>query len=77
MEARQDWTFFRSNQVPDLHDSYGKDFEEKYTAYEAAAERGEIWGETVPALEVWKRMLAHVIRNWSPVDYLQRSMQHS
>ena len=46
MEARGDWTFFRTNDVPELHDLYGKAFEEKYVAYEAAAERGEIWSET-------------------------------
>ena len=38
MEARQDWTLFRSNEVPDLHDLYGRAFEEKYEYYEQLAE---------------------------------------
>src|SRR5689334_23308198 len=31
-----DWTLFSPSDVPDLHDKYGKDFEEAYTRYEAA-----------------------------------------
>jgi ribonucleoside-diphosphate reductase alpha chain len=66
MESRQDWTFFRSNEVPDLHDTYGREFEEKYTAYEAAAERGEIWAQTMPAIEVWKQMLRMLFETGHP-----------
>ena len=66
MEAREDWTFFRANEVPDLHDSYGKDFEAKYVAYEALAAKGEIWSEQVPAIEVWKRMLRMLFETGHP-----------
>ncbi|MEM7789870.1 MAG: ATP cone domain-containing protein, partial [Verrucomicrobiota bacterium] len=41
MEAREHWTLFRSNEAPDLHDLYGKAFEDRYGEYEAMAERGE------------------------------------
>ena len=57
MEARQDWTLFRSNEAPDLHDLYGKAFEARYCEYEAMAERGEIFGRKLPAIEMWKSML--------------------
>jgi ribonucleotide reductase alpha subunit len=42
MEARGDWTFFRTSDAADLHHLYGKKFEERYEAYEKKAEKGEI-----------------------------------
>src|SRR5204862_131435 len=58
MEARASWTLFRANQVPDLHDLYGKKFEEAYLRYETLAEEGKIYGQKVEALELWKKMLS-------------------
>lgn len=66
MEARQDWTLFRSNETPDLHDLYGKAFEERYCAYEAMAERGEIYGKKQPAIELWKSMLRMIFETGHP-----------
>ena len=66
MENREHWTYFRANEVPDLHDSYGKDFEEKYLAYEAKAETGEVWGQRVPAIEIWKKMLKMIFETGHP-----------
>ena len=40
MEARENWTLFRSNEVSDLHDLYGKAFDKKYKEYELKAENG-------------------------------------
>lgn len=66
MENREHWTYFRANEVPDLHDSYGKDFEEKYLAYEAKAETGQVWGQKVPAIEIWKKMLKMIFETGHP-----------
>ena len=66
MEERGEWSFFRSSEAPDLHDAYGKDFEEKYTAYEAKALEGEMWSKTVPAIEVWKLMLRMIFETGHP-----------
>lgn len=66
MEAREHWTLFQSNQVPDLHDLYGKAFEEKYAEYEAMADRGEIYGKRIEALELWKRMLQMIFETGHP-----------
>jgi len=66
MEARGDWTFFRTSDAADLHHLYGKKFEEQYEAYEKKAEKGEIWGHKVPAIEVWKRMLAMLFETGHP-----------
>src|SRR5690606_1024989 len=40
--ARGQWTLFSPSSCPDLHDAFGVDFERRYVAYEAAADRGEI-----------------------------------
>ena len=66
MEARQDWTLFRANEVPDLHDLYGRAFEEKYTHYEQLAEDGRIWGKKIPAIELWKQMLKMLFETGHP-----------
>ena len=57
MEARQNWTLFRANETPDLHELYGRAFEVRYEHYEQLAESGEIFGRQVSALELWKSML--------------------
>jgi ribonucleoside-diphosphate reductase alpha chain len=66
MEDRQNWTLFRSNEVPDLHDLYGKAFEQRYTEYEAMAAEGTIWSRQFPALELWKSMLKMVFETGHP-----------
>ena len=66
MEARQNWTLFRSNEVPELHDLYGRAFEDKYVEYEAKAEKGEVWGRTMPALDLWKQMLKLLFETGHP-----------
>ncbi len=66
MEARGTWTLFRSNQVKDLHDLYGKKFEEAYVRYEQLAEEGKIHGHKVEALELWKKMLSMLFETGHP-----------
>ena len=66
MESREDWTLFRSSETADLHDLYGKAFEERYLEYEAMAERGELNGEKMPAIEVWKKMLEMLFETGHP-----------
>lgn len=66
MEARQDWTLFRANEVPDLHELYGRKFEDRYHHYEKLADEGKIFGRKVPALEIWKQMLKMLIETGHP-----------
>ena len=66
MEAREHWTLFHSNQTPDLHELYGKAFEERYCEYEAMAERGEIFGQKLPAIDLWKSMLRMIFETGHP-----------
>ena len=66
MEAREQWTLFRSNEVPDLHDLYGKAFETRYLQYEAMADAGEITGKRMPAIDLWKEMLRMIFETGHP-----------
>jgi ribonucleoside-diphosphate reductase alpha chain len=66
VEERGPWTLFRSSEVADLHDLYGRRFEERYAEYERRAEAGEIFGETIPALELWKQMLKMLFETGHP-----------
>jgi ribonucleoside-diphosphate reductase alpha chain len=66
MEARENWTFFRSCEVPDLHETYGKAFEKRYSEYEELAREGKIFSRTEPAIEVWKTMLKLLFETGHP-----------
>ncbi len=66
MEARESWTLFRANEVPDLHELYGRAFAERYLAYEADAKAGRIFGREVPAIELWKQMLKMIFETGHP-----------
>lgn len=66
MEAREDWTFFHSNDVADLHDIYGSEFEKKYVEYEALFDEGKIRGKRVKAIDVWKKMLQMIFETGHP-----------
>ncbi len=66
MEEGQ-WTLFSPNDVPDLHDLTGKDFEAAYTAYEAKADSGEIVVfKRMPALQLWRKMLGLLFETGHP-----------
>lgn len=66
MESRSHWTLFRSNEVPDLHETYGRRFEERYAHYEKLAEEGKIQGHKVEAIELWKKMLSMLFETGHP-----------
>jgi ribonucleoside-diphosphate reductase alpha chain len=66
MEARASWTLFRADQVPDLHETYGRKFEELYAHYEKQAEEGKIYGHKIEALDLWKKMLSMIFETGHP-----------
>jgi len=66
MEARAQWTLFRSNETPDLHELYGRRFEEQYLKYEKLAEAGKIYGNKVEALDLWKKILSMIFETGHP-----------
>ncbi|MEX2608094.1 MAG: ribonucleoside-diphosphate reductase subunit alpha, partial [Kiritimatiellia bacterium] len=66
MEAREEWTLFRANETPDLHDLYGKAFEERYAYYERQAKTGKIFGRSLPAIDLWKQILKMLFETGHP-----------
>ncbi|BCX82943.1 ribonucleoside-diphosphate reductase alpha chain [Methylomarinovum caldicuralii] len=62
-----EWTLFSPDEVPDLHDKYGQDFERAYLAYEEKAARGEIkLFKKVPAVQLWRKMLTMLFETGHP-----------
>ena len=62
-----DWTLFSPSNTPDLHDKYGKAFEEAYVAYEKKADAGEIKPfRRIPAQQLWRKMLGMLFETGHP-----------
>ncbi|MES2934739.1 MAG: ribonucleoside-diphosphate reductase subunit alpha [Pseudomonadota bacterium] len=62
-----DWVLFSPSDVPDLHDKYGRAFEQAYTEYEAKAARGEIrLYKKIQALDLWRKMLSMLFETGHP-----------
>ena len=62
-----EWTLFSPSDVPDLHDKYGRAFEEAYIRYEEMADRGEIkLFRRLPALSLWRKMLTMLFETGHP-----------
>ena len=67
VQLNQNWTLFSPNDVPDLHDLYGKAFEERYIEYERMAEAGRIqMTREIPAVELWRKILTRVFETGHP-----------
>jgi ribonucleoside-diphosphate reductase alpha chain len=61
------WTLFSPSEVPDLHDLFGKPFEERYEYYEAMAGYGKIkLFKTVQAKDLWRKMLSMLFETGHP-----------
>ncbi|MVW78325.1 ribonucleoside-diphosphate reductase subunit alpha [Bordetella sp. 02P26C-1] len=62
-----EWTLFSPSDCPDLHDKYGKAFEEAYLGYEAKAQRGELkLFKKMPAVSLWRKMLSMLFETGHP-----------
>lgn len=63
----KEWTLFSPDEVPDLHDLYGLNFENAYVAYEEKAARGEIRNfKKIPAISLWRKMLGMLFETGHP-----------
>ena len=61
------WTLFSPDDVTDLHDLFGTDFEHAYTEYEAKADSGEITNfKRLPAKQLWRKMLSMLYETGHP-----------
>src|SRR5262245_52376192 len=62
-----EWTLFSPSDVRDLHDKFGRAFEEAYLRYEDKAARGELkLYKKVPALQLWRKMLSMLFETGHP-----------
>jgi len=62
-----DWTLFSPSNTPDLHDKFGKAFEEAYVAYEKKADAGEFKPfRRIPAQQLWRKMLGMLFETGHP-----------
>ncbi|KTD16487.1 ribonucleoside-diphosphate reductase subunit alpha [Legionella jordanis] len=62
-----EWTLFSPDEVPELHEEYGKAFEAFYTKCEEKARRGEIKNaKTLSAVKLWRKMLSMLFETGHP-----------
>jgi ribonucleoside-diphosphate reductase alpha chain len=62
-----DWTLFSPADVPDLHDKWGRAFEDAYLRYEDKIARGELkLFKRIPALQLWRKMLSMLFETGHP-----------
>ena len=62
VEQNADWSFFCPNECPGLQDAYGEEFKELYESYEAQG----LARKTVPAREVWDKVIEAQIETGTP-----------
>lgn len=61
-----EWTLFSPSDAPDLHETYGRKFEEAYTRYEALAAEGKIHHKTIRAADLWRKNLTMLFETGHP-----------
>ncbi|MCE4552997.1 ribonucleoside-diphosphate reductase subunit alpha [Pelomonas cellulosilytica] len=62
-----DWTLFSPSTCPDLHDKFGKAFEEAYVGYERKVDSGEIkLFKRMQAKDLWRKMLSMLFETGHP-----------
>ena len=61
------WTLFSPHEAPDLHNLYGKKFEERYLQYEQDARDGKMEiHQQIPAKQLWRKMLTRLFETGHP-----------
>jgi ribonucleoside-diphosphate reductase alpha chain len=62
-----EWTLFSPDETPDLHETFGRDFEERYHEYERKAANGEIrLFRKARALDLWRKMITMLFETGHP-----------
>ena len=65
--ANAHWTLFNPSDCPDLHDLYGRAFEQRYLEYEAMADNGQMpLHRRVEAVTLWRKMLTMLFETGHP-----------
>ena len=62
-----EWTLFSPSDAPELHDRFGRAFEEAYLRYEDKVARGELkLYKKIPAVQLWRKMLSMLFETGHP-----------
>ncbi|MFL2522512.1 MAG: ribonucleoside-diphosphate reductase subunit alpha, partial [Candidatus Azotimanducaceae bacterium] len=62
-----DWTLFSPADAPDLHDLYGRAFEQRYEQYEEQTRTGQLkLFKRIKAAELWRKMLSMLFETGHP-----------
>ena len=62
-----DWTLLSPADAPDLHDLYGRAFEQRYLAYEEQTRNGELkLFKRIKAADLWRKMLSMLFETGHP-----------
>ena len=62
-----EWTLFSPSDVRDLHDKYGRAFEQAYLGYEEKAAKGELkLYKKIQATQLWRKMLSMLFETGHP-----------
>lgn len=83
IEEDGEWTLFNPSDVPDLHDLYGKKFEERYAHYEQETKNGKITlFKRLSAVELWRKILSRLFETghpwitWKDPSNIRSAQQH-
>ena len=67
VQEEGEWTLFSPSDVPDLHDLYGKKFEERYLEYEAMTRNGQLTHfKRLEAVKLFRKMLTRLYETGHP-----------
>lgn len=67
IEEDGQWTLFSPEETPDLHEIYGKKFEEQYVMYEQMAQDGKIkLYKKISAKQLWRKLLTRLFETGHP-----------
>ena len=62
-----EWTLFSPSDVIDLHDKFGRAFEQAYLGHEAKAAKGDLkLFKKIPAAQLWRKMLTMLFETGHP-----------
>jgi ribonucleoside-diphosphate reductase alpha chain len=83
IEEDGEWTLFNPSDVPDLHDLYGKKFDEQYLHYELQTKQGQITlFKRLSAVELWRKILSRLFETghpwitWKDPSNIRSAQQH-
>ena len=67
VQNSENWTLFSPDEVPDLHELYGREFNARYAYYEREADAGRIkLYKKVAAVMLWRKMLTRLFETGHP-----------